>query len=531
MDFYKIPVDNWTCANIVEHYKSELPKTTRKILFDHIKKDLQRVALASSGFDVTRREKAQEILDSWMDWTATIKLKGKTLRHLLNRSQQKVEVLEAKQQELATENASKQMDVIQKKFVNYNIANLRKLCSEDQGDDNEVVRPSSKRKMTSSSSSTSLFNDQGGSESGSSFNMNEKNTSRNQDASLREESGVFDDKEDGERMQDSETSLAYTELENSADWISDGDKDVYEPCLPKEGHTEMTQRDEIDNDLGGRNWKKWASLLQEASKKFSSHKHCLENYSIIRCGAGIIPSDWMEKKMYQSLQAGLLKVDRTQFVDFKPYMSSILGEKSLKNMQQAICSRAPPIDEPRGSKHYVINRVFTQFAQEVFMPDNRDSDIKLSEICYNHLALWPCMYTAISGLTSNLGNLKFLPYVYQIPVKYSISLTLTYYIIWSQSGRGERYLEAIDEIRKFRHQEESHMKVDGIVCTEFANIELLSMEVTGHHGLHDKSRAGWDHVKGSCALLAMLSRIAYIFPQGSIELFQEVRVAFVHAHG
>ncbi|RUP46781.1 hypothetical protein BC936DRAFT_146531 [Jimgerdemannia flammicorona] len=200
MDFYKIPVDNWTCANIVEHYKSELPKTTRKILFDHIKKDLQRVALASSGFDVTRREKAQEILDSWM---VGFGLFGSQSRehNRLGCGEAGTLSRRAKQQELATENASKQMDVIQKKFVNYNIANLRKLCSEDQGDDNEVVRPSSKRKMTSSSSSTSLFNDQGGSESGSSFNMNEKNTSRNQDASLREESGVFDDKEDGERMQ------------------------------------------------------------------------------------------------------------------------------------------------------------------------------------------------------------------------------------------------------------------------------------------------------------------------------------------
>jgi hypothetical protein len=138
------------------------------------------------------------------------------------------------------------------------------------------------------------------------------------------------------------------------------------------------------------------------------------------------------------------------------------------------------------------------------MSDNGDSDIKLSEIFYNYLALWPCMYAAISGLTSNLGNLKFQP--------------------------GEKNLDAIDEIRRFRHQEESHMKVDGVVYTEFDHIELLSMEVTGHHGLHDKSRAGWDHVKGLCALLAMLSRIAYIFPHGSSELFQEVKVAFVHAH-
>ncbi|RUP51524.1 hypothetical protein BC936DRAFT_147649 [Jimgerdemannia flammicorona] len=390
---------------------------------------------------------------------------------------------------------------------------------KDQGDDDLGIH----ERIQTSSSSTSLFNDQRGSRSGPSFSdINEKNTSHSQDVSLRE------------------NSLASTEHENSAIWISDDDEDaLIELCLPKEERTEMIERDEIDNGLLGRDWEKWAALLREAQKK-SPHKHwyatcnfillhvCTfmiqlnqvlssspENYCIIRCGAGIRLSNWMKKNNYQSLQTGLLKADRTSFVDFKSYMLSIFEEKSLKSMQQAIRLRAPPIVEPLGSKHYIIDQVFAQFAQKVFMPDNGDSDIKLSEICYNYLALWPCMYAAISGLTSNLGNLKFQPY--RIPnsfVKYS----------------GEKNLDAIDEIRRFRHQEESHMKVDRVVYTEFDHIELLSMEVTGHHGLHDKSRAGWDHVKGLCALLNMLSRIAYIFPHGSSELFQEVKVAFVHAH-
>ncbi|RUS20437.1 hypothetical protein BC937DRAFT_95208 [Endogone sp. FLAS-F59071] len=75
------------------------------------------------------------------------------------------------------------------------------------------------------------------------------------------------------------------------------------------------------------------------------------------------------------------------------------------------------------------------------------------------------------------------------------------------------------------------MKADGVVQIDFAEIELLSMEVTGHHDLHDKNRAGWDHVKGMHAALAMLSRIAYIFMHGSLEVFQDIKVAFVHAHG
>jgi hypothetical protein len=65
MDFYKKPIDDWTCGNVMKHYSLTTQQSERKKILDSIKKDLGRVALADSQFDVVSRKKAQEILDSW----------------------------------------------------------------------------------------------------------------------------------------------------------------------------------------------------------------------------------------------------------------------------------------------------------------------------------------------------------------------------------------------------------------------------------------------------------------------------------
>ncbi|RUP47264.1 hypothetical protein BC936DRAFT_145925 [Jimgerdemannia flammicorona] len=226
----------------------------------------------------------------------------------------------------------------------------------------------------------------------------------------------------------------------------------------------------------------------------------------------------MSKKLYQSLQSSLPKAARAPFVDYNSSITDILKQCAfdqylwtLRNPLQVcwmLSIRKHHLPTSRVGSSYVRSADWSFLllvAREVFTPDNNPSDIGLSEACYDFLALWPCIRASVSGLGSELGNAKFLP--------------------------GEIYLRAIDEVRKLRHQLESHMKVDGVVQIDFSEIELLSMEVTGHHGLRDKNRAGWDHIKGTHAALAMLSRIAYIFMHGSVELFQDVKVAFVHAHG
>ncbi|RGB28441.1 hypothetical protein C1646_819106 [Rhizophagus diaphanus] len=74
MDFYNDnSIDNWTCANLVEHYHARSGQKDLKKVMDYIKKDLQKVADFDSEFEVMRKRKAREILDDWKNWTTTRK--------------------------------------------------------------------------------------------------------------------------------------------------------------------------------------------------------------------------------------------------------------------------------------------------------------------------------------------------------------------------------------------------------------------------------------------------------------------------
>ncbi|RUP43215.1 hypothetical protein BC936DRAFT_137468 [Jimgerdemannia flammicorona] len=236
-------------------------------------------------------------------------------------------------------------------------------------------------------------------------------------------------------------------------------------------------------------------------KKNAQHKHSPENLNIIQCGAGISRSAYMPKDIYDSLQATFSKMDRTYFVDFEAYIFAILEKTSLEDMQQAVNSNKLP-----GDKFKFIYRLFDQFANHVFKPGRKVSQVKSSEVCYNYLVLWPCLYAAINGMTtSTFGDMEFSP--------------------------GEIDLLAVAEVQALRNQTELQHKADGVVHTEHLHIELLFLETTGHHGLSDRPRACWDHVKGMTGVLAMLARIAYAFPHGSADDFKNVKVAFIQARG
>ncbi|CAG8578506.1 8638_t:CDS:10 [Paraglomus brasilianum] len=61
--------ENWTCVNLVEFYRANSKQKERKKVLDNIKKDLEKVVRSKSGFDATRKKKAQKIINNWKDWT------------------------------------------------------------------------------------------------------------------------------------------------------------------------------------------------------------------------------------------------------------------------------------------------------------------------------------------------------------------------------------------------------------------------------------------------------------------------------
>jgi len=65
MDFYQVnEIENWTCANLMENYRSKLKLNDRKQILHSIKKDLEEV-VGSISFDVIKKGQARKILDNW----------------------------------------------------------------------------------------------------------------------------------------------------------------------------------------------------------------------------------------------------------------------------------------------------------------------------------------------------------------------------------------------------------------------------------------------------------------------------------
>jgi hypothetical protein len=64
MDFFgETDVRQWTCKNVIKHYKEKNVEYDLKQILDTVNKDIKRVA--GSNKDPSRREKAQSIINKW----------------------------------------------------------------------------------------------------------------------------------------------------------------------------------------------------------------------------------------------------------------------------------------------------------------------------------------------------------------------------------------------------------------------------------------------------------------------------------
>ncbi|KAI9340259.1 hypothetical protein BDR26DRAFT_362106 [Obelidium mucronatum] len=70
---------------------------------------------------------------------------------------------------------------------------------------------------------------------------------------------------------------------------------------------------------------------------------------------------------------------------------------------------------------------------------------------------------------------------------------------------------------------------DGIIKTS-SSIELAHLEVSGHFGLVDNSRSGWDFFKLWRGCKAMLVTIACKYRFASSETFSKLKVFGIHCH-
>ncbi|CAG8727172.1 13638_t:CDS:2, partial [Ambispora leptoticha] len=154
------PIKEWTCVNIVEYYRKEHIKRELSKILDSVKKDLIKVADANSDFDMTRKVKAQEIIDTWegagtlievlnslggagtlsftvvtsthsRDWSSPVK--EKKSKYNSTRISRKINMIRKKQQLSAIKNSVIQVDIFQNQFNED--SRKRSMESRDSDDD------------------------------------------------------------------------------------------------------------------------------------------------------------------------------------------------------------------------------------------------------------------------------------------------------------------------------------------------------------------------------------------------------------
>lgn len=63
------------------------------------------------------------------------------------------------------------------------------------------------------------------------------------------------------------------------------------------------------------------------------------------------------------------------------------------------------------------------------------------------------------------------------------------------------------------------------------SVEILILETTGAYGYRNRTRAGYDHVKGVFNSLAMLRRLVKSYHRARISASSKIRLYFLHEKG
>lgn len=92
-----------------------------------------------------------------------------------------------------------------------------------------------------------------------------------------------------------------------------------------------------------------------------------------------------------------------------------------------------------------------------------------SEAIFNHQIVWPVIILAVKTVAAAIPTIKFYP--------------------------GELLLDSSDE----------DYKADGLIKLD--GMEICLLETSGHYGLTELPRFGYDHIKGSFGALTFLRKI------------------------
>ncbi|KAI8375757.1 hypothetical protein EDC96DRAFT_306210 [Choanephora cucurbitarum] len=233
-------------------------------------------------------------------------------------------------------------------------------------------------------------------------------------------------------------------------------------------------------------WDAWRQFMECCC----CHDFCLEKYHVIECGYSIKCKPMVTQQLLNHLDIGYTTI-ASPFKQYETYSFSVL--EALKKLPKSCQgARKAVVSVDNDSDDEDSNQEVREFLQDFFLHmidllKRKDvaALLSLSEANYNLFVLWPLMSLAA-------GELQFVA--------------------------GEYVLRSSKE----------EYKADACILDDQKN-EVCLLETSNGFLCGDKSKYGFDHVKGTFGALAMFGAAFKKYNRASHEVAQQLNILFVHA--
>ncbi|CAG8523913.1 2512_t:CDS:10 [Scutellospora calospora] len=500
MIFYHVTaIEDWTCVNITNYYQEKTGEKERKKILDYIKKDLGKVLNPDFDFDVLRKRKAQEILNTWKvisSWDSLSERNEPSNSHeffvrrlvqaglfvysdeLLNWSSLK--------NSLDSHNTCVKIGHLQ---INDNdCQDINFACDTTEGVRNfntekkEVpivyIQPKNlKRKCDADKENLEI--------NGSSDNNNIKSMEL-KELELNHEINISEN-EISDFYPLSEVESDFNEAESGSESLVQKYPNVDSP----KDHWLLPSGRSIKSIIYGQK---------------NLHKSHPSHFGIIRIGAKVRKPEWIEDEDWNYLNSSV------EFPHFKlssnteELLTLLLETDSLTEYKKAI--REAKYKNDVDAEMEFVTDVLWWFANNVFNTASAFHGIHKNEALLGSSMIHPIL----QYLMNTTDRITYIP--------------------------GEIYLKANANQRLLRRNLKSEddkplgMEVDGIFHTPGnKGLEIGMVELSGGYLTSDTPRYVKDHVKGCWGCRDILNDIVKKYNHGDYKILRNLRTWFFHIHG
>ncbi|KAI7892165.1 uncharacterized protein EV154DRAFT_543377 [Mucor mucedo] len=257
-------------------------------------------------------------------------------------------------------------------------------------------------------------------------------------------------------------------------------------------------------------WLDWKEYLLLAKNDASIHRYSPAKHNIICCGKEVSPRPSFPRDIYNRYKKKKSRDEEVYAFDGQicSYIDFVLESKTIPAFRSNV-RNIPTVSDENASLSQQVDFLEELFAAALALY-KRKVKLTHSEAVFNDFLVEPFLKV----------------------VSYSISEEK---YAWLDVGffPGEEHLLSMTRQLKQKGQFKDGRfcyNADGVIrLQDFHDIEVCVAEVSGVFKNTDMTKVNFDHHKGMFAVLSMLKTVADELKYASLDIFQTVKIFFVHA--